>query len=169
MKQILSFFALISSLLLFGCSAISPTSMFEQHGRFSLSTINHNGESKTDTGRFTYRSAHNSQSLDLLTPLSGVLAHIEITPNQACLSTYNHPDEVCRQTLTQLFEESFGKGYSLPIEHFEELLKRGTLPPSETRWKASALSHHPNGKPKLIVIMPTRPDQIVGKLSLILD
>ena len=73
-----------AGLLLAACTTL-PEGVRERRGRFSLQKTGY-GAPEQFTGRFTLRTGPGLLRLDILTPLSGVIARIESTPHGATIS-----------------------------------------------------------------------------------
>ena len=73
-----------AGLLLAACTTL-PEGVRERRGRFSLQKTGY-GAPEQFTGRFTLRTGPGLLRLDILTPLSGVIARIESTPHGTTIS-----------------------------------------------------------------------------------
>ena len=69
--------------LLSGC-AVTPQNARVWRGRFSLRITAADGRLENQTGRFELTKTPQLLRLDLLTPLSGILARIEETSRRSC-------------------------------------------------------------------------------------
>lgn len=159
-------FAVGSLIMLAGCSVWAPQPRHEQNGRFSVTYLTDEG-TRTENGRFSYRETQAAQQLDLLTPLNGVLARIEVTPKEACLSRGTTQESVCRASAEGLMTELLG--FSFPLQAAAELFKTGQTPRDDPNWTILIRSHHPDGRNKLIQIRPNDSLNTVRNLSLVLD
>ena len=72
-----------AGLLLAACTSL-PEGVRERRGRFSLQKTGY-GAPEQFTGRFTLRTGPDLLRLDILTPLSGVIARIESTSRGATI------------------------------------------------------------------------------------
>ena len=73
-------------LTLAGCVTGQPP-LFERYGRFALVSTSASGEREAVNGRFSLRRTSAGLRLNLMTPLNGILASIEVTPSGAVLET----------------------------------------------------------------------------------
>lgn len=107
-----------AGLLLAACTSL-PEGVRERRGRFSLQKTGY-GAPEQFTGRFTLRTAPGLLRLDILTPLSGVIARIESTPRGATIS--RGLDEVVARgdSPEALMEETLG--FSIPVSTLEAWL-----------------------------------------------
>ena len=107
-----------AGLLLAACTSL-PEGVRERRGRFSLQKTG-SGAPEQFTGRFTLRTAPGLLRLDILTPLSGVIARIESTPRGATIS--RGLDEVVARgdSPEALMEETLG--FSIPVSTLEAWL-----------------------------------------------
>lgn len=70
--------------VLSGCAVLPKNTMQYFSGRFS-GKFQRNGKTESLTGRYRYRVAEHSSTLDLMTPLYGILAQVEIDAKGARL------------------------------------------------------------------------------------
>ena len=100
-----------AGLLLAACTTL-PEGVRERRGRFSLQKTGY-GAPEQFTGRFTLRTGPGLLRLDILTPLSGVIARIESTPHGTTIS--RGLDEVVARgdSPEALMEETLG--FSIPV------------------------------------------------------
>lgn len=136
--------ALAGALALAGC-AVVPEGAIRREGRFSLSAKTPQGVENV-SGRFLYLKAPGLSRLDLLTPLSGVIARIERTPQGASIAR-GAADPLTGPDLDALLTAQLG--FALPVDALEAML---TTPPAETEtvagdWRATVLSREASGAP----------------------
>lgn len=134
-----------------------------------MSYTTDDGVSHTESGRFQYRELGDTEQLDLLTPLNGILARIEVKPNMTCLSKSVESTPVCRASAAELLYSILG--FSIPVEHFGDLVKTGKLPLSVEEsyvWQVQVKSKHPDGRAKLLQVTPKVPLN-VRSLSVVTD
>lgn len=107
-----------AGLLLAACTSL-PEGVRERRGRFSLQKTGY-GAPEQFTGRFTLRTGPDLLRLDILTPLSGVIARIESTSRGATIS--RGLDEVIARgdSPEALMEETLG--FSIPVSTLEAWL-----------------------------------------------
>lgn len=137
---------LFTVLTLAGCAAL-PEGAVRRGGRFSLSARTPNGVENV-SGRFLYLKAPGLTRLDLLTPLSGVLARIERSSEGASITRGTGGEPLTGPDLDALLSETLG--FSLPVDALETLLgASGTTPDVTTTglWRTEILSRDAEGAP----------------------
>ena len=148
-------FGAFNTLMLTGC-AVTPSSAKTWRGRFSLRVTDLSGRTQAQTGRFELLDAPTLSRLDLLTPLSGILARIEISPTGASFrrslaeeAEKDHDvDALCRRLL----------GFPLPVEALFALLRAGVASPDISaagEWRCHILERMADGTPKRLRIERT--------------
>ena len=148
-------FGTLNVLTLTGC-VLTPPSAKTWRGRFSLRATDLSGRTQAQTGRFELLDAPALSRLDLLTPLSGILARIEITPTGASF----------RRSLTEEAEEDHDVdalcrrliGFPLPVEALFELLRAGATAPNTSaseEWRCRIQERMADGTPKRLRIERT--------------
>ncbi len=155
--------ALATLTLLSACVSLT-TPDYRNTGRFSVTYQDGDG-THTTTGRYLYEEHATHKQLDLLTPLNGILARIELDPRQACL-TRSSGESLCRASSEALLNEMLG--FAIPVEALGELLRLGTMPANVSAWQARVRTKHPDGRIKLITITPLVPNN-VSTLSIVAD
>ena len=145
--------------MLAGC-AVSPSDETRFTGRFSLLT---SAARERVTGRFALSRRGDAIRLDLLTPLSGILARIDITPESAELSRGLHEVVERERDAETLMRKHLG--FAVPVERLVTWLKH---PPADRfdagPWHVSLESRFDDGAPRRIRI--TSADLV---LTLLLD
>lgn len=153
----------ILGLLAAGCTT-PDQSAYQQGGRFAVNFFD--GEKlRAENGRFLYRESTGLRQLDLLTPLNGVLARIEVTTRETCL-TRSSGETTCRPSAGTLLEELIG--FDIPVEALGSLLRDGTMPAGVTQWQARVRARHEDGRVKTLTITPLFPNN-VKSLSIVAD
>lgn len=103
----LAFLALLS-----GCTTIAPHSDEKLwSGRFSV-RVRYHGKTEVASGGWRLRQSADSQQLEILSPLKGILGRVRVTSSQALLERPNKPD-VIASNAQSLMTQAFG--FSLPI------------------------------------------------------
>ncbi len=163
----LFFCALCTTLLLNAC-ALLPQYSYEQGGRFTLTYTSNDSKDHSESGRFQYREFGENSQLDLLTPLNGILARIDMKPSLVCLSKQDQ-ESTCNTSTADLLYSALG--FSMPIDNFGDLLKSGKLPEQSKLsqfWDIQVLSRHPDGRIKVLKITPKVPMNL-KTLSVVID
>lgn len=160
-----------AGLLLAACTSL-PEGVRERRGRFSLQKTGY-GAPEQFTGRFTLRTGPDLLRLDILTPLSGVIARIESTSRGATIS--RGLDEVIARgdSPEALMEETLG--FSIPISTLEAWLDGRPRPdalPAETwrdgDWSVRVNARQPDSTPSRILAVYEN-QGVKVRLTLLLD
>lgn len=149
-RRALCLYAAALPALLAGCAAV-PQDARIWRGRFSLRTVR-GGKAENQTGRFELMRSAKLLRLDLLTPLSGILARIEITPESASLQRSLDEPAVTRPDADTLLTELLG--FTLPVEALADLLDAPAEQNDAARgpWQARILSRSADGTPQRLRI-----------------
>ena len=107
--------------LLSGC-AVTPQNARVWRGRFSLRITAADGRLENQTGRFELTKTPQLLRLDLLTPLSGILARIEETSRGASFTRSLSEPAVTRSDINALLTELLG--FTLPVVPLANLLEQ---------------------------------------------
>ena len=123
--------------LLSGC-AVTPQNARVWRGRFSLRITAADGRLENQTGRFELTKTPQFLRLDLLTPLSGILARIEETSRGASFT----------RSLSELL------GFTLPVVPLANLLEQTAAAEMSVYgpWRAQILSRFTDGSPQRLRI-----------------
>lgn len=160
-----------AGLLLAACTSL-PEGVRERRGRFSLQKTGY-GAPEQFTGRFTLRTGPDLLRLDILTPLSGVIARIESTSRGATIS--RGLDEVIARgdSPEALMEETLG--FSIPVSTLEAWLDGRPRPdalPAETwrdgNWSVRVNARQPDSTPSRILAVYEN-QGVKVRLTLLLD
>ena len=160
-----------AGLLLAACTSL-PEGVRERRGRFSLQKTGY-GAPEQFTGRFTLRTGPDLLRLDILTPLSGVIARIESTSRGATIS--RGLDEVIARgdSPEALMEETLG--FSIPVSTLEAWLDSRPRPdalPAETwrdgDWSVRVNARQPDSTPSRILAVYEN-QGVKVRLTLLLD
>lgn len=160
-----------AGLLLAACTSL-PEGVRERCGRFSLQKTGY-GAPEQFTGRFTLRTGPDLLRLDILTPLSGVIARIESTSRGATIS--RGLDEVIARgdSPEALMEETLG--FSIPVSTLEAWLDGRPRPdalPAETwrdgDWSVRVNARQPDSTPSRILAVYEN-QGVKVRLTLLLD
>lgn len=160
-----------AGLLLAACTSL-PEGVRERRGRFSLQKTGY-GAPEQFTGRFTLRTGPDLLRLDILTPLSGVIARIESTSRGATIS--RGLDEVIARgdSPEALMEETLG--FSIPVSTLEAWLdgrpRPDTLPAETWRdgdWSVRVNARQPDSTPSRILAVYEN-QGVKVRLTLLLD
>lgn len=132
--------------LLSGCAAL-PEAATVRRGRFALRASGPAG-AESHNGRFELTRSPGLLRLDLLTPLSGILARIEVTPRGASFARSLSETPVERPDVDALLTELIG--FTLPVEPLAELLddRGGEGERLVGDWRARILALAPDGTPR---------------------
>ena len=160
-----------AGLFLAACTTL-PEGVRERRGRFSLQKTGY-GSPEQFTGRFTLRTGPGLLRLDILTPLSGVIARIESTPRGATIS--RGLDEVIARgdSPEALMEETLG--FSIPVSTLEAWLdgrpRPDALPADAWRegdWSVRVSARQPDSMPsRILAVYENRGAKM--RLTLLLD
>ena len=140
----------LSAAVLSGC-AVVPDNARVWRGRFSLRT-SLNGRSEVQSGRFELTRAPDLLRLDLLTPLSGILARIEETPRGASFARSLDDEPVVRPNMDALLTELLG--FTLPVGAMGSLLGEPAIQNECTygAWRVRILSRLADSSPERLRI-----------------
>lgn len=127
-------------LTLAGCVTGQPP-LFERYGRFALVSTSASGEREAVNGRFSLR-------LNLMTPLNGILASIEVTPSGAVLETSQNESPLRAATAEELMLRT--TGVAVPVETLERWLTMKGDRASEYGWSVRVLKRRDDGMPGTI-------------------
>ena len=160
-----------AGLLLAACTSL-PEGVRERRGRFSLQKTGY-GAPEQFTGRFTLRTGPDLLRLDILTPLSGVIARIESTSRGATISR-GLDDVIARGDSPEaLMEETLG--FSIPVSTLEAWLDGRPRPdalPAETwrdgDWSVRVNARQPDSTPSRILAVYEN-QGVKVRLTLLLD
>ena len=167
MKRRLILSAIAAALLAAGCA--SPLANARTwKGRFALRS-----EKENLSGRFELTDAPGLLRLDLLTPLSGILARIEETSGGAIFMK-SLSDPVTRVIATVYGDKTANfmdslLGFSLPVHDLLSLLRNGAEARdlSSQTWQCRILSRFPNGAPQRLRIEHGSPNAL--QVTLFID
>ena len=131
-------------------------------GRFALRS-----EKENLSGRFELTDAPGLLRLDLLTPLSGILARIEETSGGAIFMKSLSDPGVRGKNLEALMDSLLG--FSLPVHDLLSLLRNGAEARdlSSQTWQCRILSRFPNGAPQRLRIEHGSPNAL--QVTLFID
>ena len=161
MKRRLILSAIAAALLAAGCA--SPLANARTwKGRFALRS-----EKENLSGRFELTDAPGLLRLDLLTPLSGILARIEETSGGAIFMKSLSDPGVRGKNLEALMDSLLG--FSLPVHDLLSLLRNGAEARdlSSQTWQCRILSRFPNGAPQRLRIDHGSPNAL--QVTLFID
>lgn len=149
-RTLLASFA--AALLAAGCAA-PPANARMWKGRFALRS-----EKENLSGRFELTDAPGLLRLDLLTPLSGILARIEETSEGALFTRSLSEPGIKGENLEALMTELLG--FALPVHALLSLLQKGAAAQdlSSGAWQCRILSRLPDGAPQRLRIECASPD-----------
>lgn len=160
-----------AGLLLAACTSL-PESVRERRGRFSLQKTGY-GAPEQFTGRFTLRTGPDLLRLDILTPLSGVIARIESTSRGATISRGLNEVIARGDSPEALMEETLG--FSIPVSTLEAWLDGRPRPdalPAETwrdgDWSVRVNARQPDSTPSRILAVYEN-QGVKVRLTLLLD
>ena len=160
-----------AGLLLAACTSL-PEGVRERRGRFSLQKTGY-GAPEQFTGRFTLRTGPDLLRLDILTPLSGVIARIESTSRGATISRGLDEVIVRGDSPEALMEETLG--FSIPVSTLEAWLDGRPRPdalPAETwrdgDWSVRVNARQPDSTPSRILAVYEN-QGVKVRLTLLLD
>ncbi len=156
-----------ATLTLTGCSTLSGTGTVDVErfsGRFSGKFIR-SGKSETLSGRYRCTQTPEDLTLELMTPLYGVLARVVVNEKGACLYKENEV-LTCSASAEELMQKTVGFG--LPVEMLDAWLKgRPSDKIASTRvstntfeqasWRIRILRFHPSGKPAVLELQALDP------------
>lgn len=154
--------------LLAGCQTLH-TGERRLQGRFSLRVTDEAGRRDAQQGRFELLDAPSLRRLDLLTPLSGVLARIEAAPGKARLYR-GSGDAVVRAGSAEDLTLSI-IGFPVPVTTLSELLfapAPAQIPDELTvdGWLVRILSRFPAGAPRQVRLNKTSPAPGLADITL---
>ena len=138
--------------LLAGCAS-APQGSRVWRGRFALRALRPEGVVEALSGRFELTSAPDLLRLDLLTPLSGVLARIEETSSGASMRRNLTDEPVADRDLDALTQRLLG--FPVPVRELLALLEAGASAPAESSpagWRCGVLARNASGAPARIRI-----------------
>lgn len=143
-------------LSLAGCQSL-PEHANRWQGRFSL-TMSSLGKVSSETGRFELIDAPgNRRRLDLLTPLSGVIARIEDTPEGAALWFGSSDVPKKAASLDELLQQNLG--FTVPLDLLLQMLSdtQGRFTTGESDgWHYEITSRQPSGTPLRLLLRHPR-------------
>lgn len=164
---------LLAAALLAGCQTLVAGQKRLQ-GRFSLRTTNSAGRSEAQQGRFELFETIGLRRLDLLTPLSGVIARIESTPSEARLYRSGDEAPACAADAETLTARLLG--FPVPAAALSDFLFSPTpdqLPDASVvdGWSVRILSRFPSGAPRQMRLeKPTPAPGLAGiTLTIVVD
>lgn len=163
-RRDLSLLMMAAPLLLAGCATSHQGSLFLRTGRFVLVFPTDDGRSKSVSGRFSLRKTAESTTLDLMTPLNGILARITTTPSGATMTTTREDSTVTADSAEALMHKTLG--FSLPIEVMEGWLSTRQTHVNTLGWKVVILQRTPAGDPSVLRATSVNPPL---KLTLSMD
>lgn len=134
-----------------GC-AVAPTGARRWSGRFAFSAELEGGAER-QSGRFELMDSPERLRLDLLTPLSGILARIEETPRGASFSRGGTDEPVVADDLDELLMRLLG--FTLPVRELRDLLAAGAAAPDAFEaggWRCRILARGRDGSAKRLRI-----------------
>lgn len=146
-----------------GCAVFKPVYTFERTGRFAVKRQTPDGN-RGQSGRFCLTKNAGLIRLDLMTPLNGVLARIEITPNRAVLTNHKGQSRTAASGEQLLLELT---GLHLPVDHLIDLLSDPRDNFSFQNWNVSVLRRDEKARPLTIRIKSTSvQDPIIFTLAM---
>ncbi|WP_443744272.1 lipoprotein insertase outer membrane protein LolB [Sutterella sp.] len=134
-----------------GC-AVAPANARRWRGRFAFSAELEGGAER-QSGRFELTDSRELLRLDLLTPLSGILARIEETPRGASFSRGGTDEPVVAADLDELLMRLLG--FTLPVRELRDLLAAGPAAPDALEadgWRCRILARRADGSAKRLRI-----------------
>mgnify|MGYP004681524319 FL=1 len=161
MQRRLVLSALAAALLAGGCAA-PLANAHTWKGRFAL-----RNEKENLSGRFELTDAPDLLRLDLLTPLSGILARIEETSDGAVFMKSLSDPGIKGPNLEALMESLLG--FTLPVHDLLALLRAGAAARdlSSRNWQCRILSRLPDGAPQRLRIERAAPNAL--QVTLFID
>jgi len=106
-------------LILAGCTTLTgPAGTRRWSGRFSLRAVTPQG-AETAAGKYRLTASGDVYTLEILSPLNGVLGKVTVTPTLARVERGGHPD-LTAPTEAELMQAAFG--FDLPITVFASWL-----------------------------------------------
>ena len=150
-------------LMLGGC-ATKEIPLFERRGRFSFVSFSPAEKREAVNGRFSLWRTPASLNLNLMTPLNGILARIEVTPRGAVLQTARDERSFSAPTAEELMTRA--TGISIPVETLEQWLTTTDDQIAEYDWSVRVLKRRSDGMPG--TIRASSADSAVS-LTLIMD
>ena len=140
--------ALLTPLLIAGCAVPEADQLFSSAGRFSLSGTDAQGKTFAASGRYDLRRRAGLTRLDLLTPLHGILARIEVTPDGASLTRSQDEPPVTAPDAETLMRGLLG--FSFPVDALERWLGDTRSDFTEYGWRIRILQRFPDGSVKTV-------------------
>ncbi|MDO5530713.1 lipoprotein insertase outer membrane protein LolB [Sutterella sp.] len=140
--------AALAALLATGC-AVTPPESRRWQGRFALRAPDGRGGTEAVSGRFVLLDAPGLLRLDLLTPLSGILARIEETPSGASFTRSLEEEPERAPDLDTLLTGLLG--FTLPVRELRALLASGAAAPADASsgdWRCRVLARREDGTPR---------------------
>lgn len=134
-------------LMLGGC-ATKEIPLFERNGRFSFVSFSPSGKREALNGRFSLWRTPASLNLNLMTPLNGIFARIEVTPRGAVLQTARDERSFSAPTAEELMMRA--TGMSIPVEALEQWLTMTDDQIAEYDWSVRVLKRRSDGMPGTI-------------------
>lgn len=128
-------------LALGGCTL--PAGSRRWAGRFSLRAQGPQG-AVSETGRFEFVEGRRGLRLDLLTPLNGVVARIESSPEGAFFYRGGEATPEVDADLDRLLMRLLG--FTLPVNALPELLEGRTDTLSSSGWTGTVLARREDGR-----------------------
>lgn len=156
----------LSLLVLGGCAVTDSESLFSAAGRFSVIVRAANGQQESFNGRFSLRRTATLTTLDLMTPLNGILARIEVTPSGATLMRNPDEEPLRAPTAEALMERALG--FSLPPDALEDWLRMTQDQAEGWGWQVTVSERLANGLPKRIRAK-RQTSEVALSLTLLLD
>lgn len=131
-----------------GCSTLAflPNQKFSARGRFTLIATSPEGKVENLSGKYSFTRTDSLIRLDLLTPLNGVLARIEMRDGIASFSRGINEAPITAPNVETLMNQNLG--FSVPIEALEEWATT-TGAPQGYGWNIRVLKRE-NQRPKTI-------------------
>ena len=106
--------------------------------------------SLSETGRFEFVEDPQGLRLDLLTPLNGIVARIESSPEGAFFYRGTEATPEVDADLDRLLERLLG--FTLPVNALPELLELGTDTLSRGAWTGTVLTRREDGRVRTVRI-----------------
>lgn len=155
------------SLLLAGCSTLPTSDQSEQiKGRFSaLIQATPTSQKEAVSGKFTLVKSPQLTRLDLLTPLNGILARIEVTPTQATFVRRIQDTPIVGRNAQELTTRLLG--FPIPVELMNAVLNQNIQASRIDQWDLEVQTRYPNGSAKRIKLTRIQFPQV--QLTLLKD
>ena len=145
----------LSPLMLTGCAVSDANLLFSSAGRFSVTGTDADGKNFAVSGRYDLRRRPESIRLDLMTPLSGILARIDVTSAGASLTLHGHDAPFTAHNAERLMTQMLG--FSFPVDTIESWLQDERSSFYEYGWQIRILQRFPDGTPKTVRASRTMP------------